>query len=214
MTLHRLIGVPRRLLRERRGIAATEFALIAPVFFVLLMGLFDIAHETYARSVFVGAVETAARQAALETGSTTAADKLVKDRVKLVLPDVVIVGTRKSYYDFADIARPEQFTDNKGKDGSGNLISYAGLNNGKCDAGETFLDFNKNAKWDADTASGAANNGGAGDVVMYTVTATFTPLFKIPFAPGLWSKRTMTTTAVKKNQPFGLQKPVTTGTCP
>ena len=179
----------RRLLRQERGIAVTEFGLIAPVFFLLLLGLYDITHTAYAKSVFSGAVERAARVAALETGDPDAADQMIEDLVRPVLPDVEITTERQSYFDFADIGRPELFTDSN--------------TNGICDNNESFTDLNGNGERDEDI--GLSGNGGASDVVMYTVTATYTPLFKVPFLPESWNTRTMTATAVKKNQPFSNQ---------
>jgi hypothetical protein len=203
----------RSLLQAQGGVAATEFGLIAPAFFTLLLGSLDVAHQAYARSVFTGVVERAARDASLETGDPATIDHEVLANMIQVLPDVKLETVRASYYDFADIKRPEKFTDNKGKNGAGQWISYVGLNDGKCDGGESFEDFNNNGKWDNDTASGANSNGGAGDVVMYTVTATYSPLFKIPFAPELWNERSMSVTSVKKNQPFAQQNPAAAGTC-
>jgi hypothetical protein len=179
----------RRLLRQERGIAVTEFGLIAPVFFLLLLGLYDITHTAYAKSVFSGAVERAARVAALETGDPDAADQMIEDLVRPVLPDVEITTERQSYFDFADIGRPELFTDSN--------------TNGICDNNESFTDLNGNGERDEDI--GLSGNGGSSDVVMYTVTATYTPLFKVPFLPESWNTRTMTATAVKKNQPFSNQ---------
>jgi hypothetical protein len=180
---------------------------------MLLIGGWDVAHQTYARAVFVGAVERAAREASLETGDTEEADQMVRQIMGPVLPGVVIEAERTSYYDFANIDKPEKFTDNLGMNPStGKLRVYAGLNNGVCDDSEPYEDFNDNGEWDTD-ASGADGNGGAGDVVMYTVTATYTPLFKVPFAPDLWNERSMTTTAVKKNQPFTDQADPPVRTC-
>jgi hypothetical protein len=189
----------RRLRRQQQGIAATEFGLIAPVFFLLMLGIFDLAHMAYARSVFEGAVEKAARESSLESGDIAAADQMVEDRVRPVIPNVVLTTQRKSYFDFADISRPEQFNDGNGND--------------VCDNGESYVDENQSGDWEADI--GVAGNGGSGDVVMYTVTATYTPVFKVPFMPHFWNNRTFRATAVKKNQPFGNQQEYTTtaGTC-
>lgn len=212
----RLLPAPfRSLLRSERAIAATEFGLIAPVFFVLIIGLFDVAHQTYANAMLRGAVERAARNASLETNDLEVLDAAVKQTVREVLPDAKFDIQRTSYFDFADIKRPEKFTDNLGEDPkTRKLRQYPGLNNGKCDYGETFEDFNKNKVWDDDLGSGASDsNGGAGDVVMYTVTVKYTPLFKIPFAPEMWNKREIVATSVKKNQPFAQQFPPPTATC-
>jgi hypothetical protein len=176
-----------------------EFGLIAPVFIVLLMGIFDLAHTAYAHSVFAGAVERAARDSSLETADTTAADQYVENVVTPVLPGVQVTTERESYFDFADIGRPEQYDDENGND--------------TCDNGEAYVDENRSGSWEADV--GAAGNGGAGDVVVYTATATYDPLFTIPFMPSSWNTRTMKATAVKKNQPFSNQQDAgtTAGTC-
>jgi hypothetical protein len=210
----RLRTLPKALLRSDDGVSLIEFAYILPVALMLMIGGWDVAHQTYARAVFVGAVERAAREASLETGDTDEADQMVEDTMLLVLPDIQLETERTSYYDFANIDKPEKFTDNKGIDpATGNLRVYPGLNNGVCDDSEPYEDFNDNEEWDTDASSGADSNGGAGDVVMYTVTATYTPLFKVPFAPDLWNERSMTTTAVKKNQPFGDQADPPVRTC-
>lgn len=191
----------RRLARADDGIAVTEFGLIAPVFLMLMMGFYDISHMAYARSVFSGAVERAAREAALESGDPDDADDMVEDLISPILPGVELETSRLSYFDFADIDRPEPFTDANGND--------------VCDNGEAYVDQNSNSSWDPDI--GQDGNGGANDVVMYTVTATYEPIFKIPFLPEAWNERTLTASAVRKNQPFGDQlartNATTAGTC-
>ena len=176
-----------------------EFGLIAPVFFTLLFGMYDITHMVYARSVLVGAVEQAARTSALESGDIDEADALVLASLNPVVPGVKLASKRESYFDFNDINRPEQFND---------------LNdNGTCDDGEQYIDENRSGDWNANI--GVSGNGGANDVVIYTVTATYEPLFKIPFVPATWNQRSMTSSTVKKNQPFGNQTGYadTPGTC-
>lgn len=187
------------LRRDRRGSAITEFGLIAPVFMLMLVGIYDLAHMAYARSVFTGAVERAAREASLETADTDVADQMVEDLIRPVLPGVVIETERQSYFDFADIGRHEEFSDENG--------------NNTCDNNESYVDENNSGGWDADI--GQAGNGGAGDVVVYTATATYTPVFVVPFMPDAWKERKLTATAVKKNQPFGTQQSYVTkaGTC-
>ena len=179
----------RGLLREQRGIAATEFALVAPVFILMVMGLFDVSHQAYARALFDGAVEKAAREASLETGNTDDADEMVERIVSPILPGVELETARTSYFDFADIDRPEQYEDDNGND--------------VCDNNEAYVDENESEAWEADIGQGG--NGGANDVVVYTVTATYEPLFKVPFMPDQWLDRSMTASAVKKNQPFADQ---------
>jgi len=179
----------RALLRGSRGAAAAEFALIAPVFFLLLSEVFNLGQMVYGRVVLEGAVQQAARGSALETANTSAADAMVASLVRGILPGATVTGIRKSYFDFADIARAERWSDTN--------------NNGRCDNGEAYVDENRNGAWDNDI--GVGGNGGAGDVVIYSVSVTYDPLFRIPFAPTSWSRTTLLASTVRKNQPYAKQ---------
>lgn len=172
------------------GAALIEFAIIAPVFMMLVIGSLDIGQMAYGRAVLAGAVQKAARDSSLETASTEQADNLMKEIVTPVLPGAEITTTRTSYYDFIDIGRPERWND--------------GNNNGDCDNNESFVDENNDGIWNEDI--GVDGNGGASDVILYTATVRYTPVFKIPFMPEKWSERTLTASAVRKNQPFALQQ--------
>lgn len=177
------------LARCARGVTAIEFAMIAPVLILLLVGSMDMTQMVYANAMLRGAVEDAAREAALETGDTAAADAKVEKIMKPILPGVLVITSRLNYYDFDDIGRPEKWEDR-------NV-------NGTCDEGEVYTDENGSGSWDADI--GRNGNGGAGDVVIYTVKARYQPAFKTPFLGGMIN-RNLTATAVRKNQPFGNQE--------
>jgi len=179
----------RRVAEDRSGVTVVEFALVAPVFLLLLMGIFDIGHMAYVRSVLQGAVQQVARSATLETADTATGDDYVRKVVEGVAPGAKIDITRSSYYDFTDIARPEVWSDKN--------------NNGRCDNGEAYTDENGNGQWDADI--GKSGNGGANDIVVYKVSVTYKPLFPVPGLTDRNATRTLAATAVKKNQPFALQ---------
>lgn len=188
------------LLRDdQRGVTIIEFAIVAPAFLMMLIGMLDIGQVIYGKSLLNGAVQAAARSSSLETGNTAAADAMVAERVARILPGVEIESTRTSYYDFADIGRAEQWND---ADGSGD-----------CNDGEAYTDENSNGAWDEDI--GVSGNGGANDVVLYKVVATYTPLFKVPFMPQAWDKRSIEASAIRKNQPFANQTGYSSkaGTC-
>lgn len=193
----------RRLLatlrRDAAGVAAIEFAFIAPTFILMLIGMGDLGHMIYAKAILDGAVEQAARSTTLETGSTIGADAMVTERVKPIMPKVTISSTRKSYYDFSDIERPEPWNDKNG--------------NGTCDASETYTDENRNGSWNTDR--GNVGNGGASDVVLYSVTASYDLLFTGPLLPSGWKRMTLNSVAVRKNQPFANQtsRGATAGVC-
>ncbi len=52
-----------RLKRRDRGQSLVEFALIAPIFFLLLIGLFDAGYAIYASNTVANAARSAARLA-------------------------------------------------------------------------------------------------------------------------------------------------------
>jgi hypothetical protein len=188
------------LLADRRGVTVTEFALIAPTFFLLLLGTFDLGQMVYAKVVLNGAVQQAARDAGLEGADTTAIDEKVEQVVHPIVPNGTVSTKRESYYDYTDIGRPEKWDDND--------------SDGTCDNGEAYTDENGDGVWNEDV--GKAGNGGADDVVLYTVTLNYTSNFPIPFMPPSWSSRSLTSTAVKKNQPFADQTAYSSaaGVCP
>lgn len=186
-------GVARRsrsLAANCEGVTATEFAIIAPVFLTLLVGTLDLGQMAYGVSVLNGAVQKAARDSTLETANTSAADAMVEQLITPVFPSASVSSTRTRYYDFVDIGRPERWNDAN--------------NNGDCDLNESYVDENGNGHWDRDI--GVEGNGGANDVVVYRVSVSYTPIFKVPFMPESWNERTLTSTAIKKNQPFATQQ--------
>jgi Flp pilus assembly protein TadG len=188
-----------RILADETGVTVVEFALIAPVFLMMLVGMLDIGQMVYAQAVLNGAVQAAARGASLENGSTAAADALVLSHVSGIMPGVALNTSRRSYYDFADIERAERWNDAD--------------DNGVCNDGEAFTDENRNDQWDEEI--GLAGNGGASDVVIYTVRATYDPLFRTPFMPEAWATRTLQSSVIRKNQPYADQSSysATAGTC-
>lgn len=184
-----LRAVIARIAAARDGVTAIEFGILAPVFLLLLLGTFDVGQMVYGRAILHGVVQEAARSSSLETANTTEADNKVLDAVLPILPGATMSSERISYYDFADIGRPESWDDAN--------------NNDTCDNGESYTDENGNGSWDSDV--GESGNGGAGDVVLYKVTVTYSPAFPVPFLNNHDGQRTFTATAVKKNQPFAEQ---------
>ena len=188
------------LAQDNSGAGTLEFALVIPMFLTLIFGVIDLGQMAYGQSVLNGAVEQAARNSALETANTTATDQAVKDTITPILPGATVTSTRTNYYDFADIGRKEKWTDSNA--------------NGTCDNGEPYVDENANGRWDSEI--GENGNGGANDVVVYTVTAVYTPIIAIPLVPTTFRQQiTLKSSALKKNQPFANQVSygTITGTC-
>lgn len=187
------------LASDEDGATVMEFGLIIVAYVTMLLGAFDIGHLAYTQSVLNGAVEVAARSSALESGDTAAVDAQVTQIVQDVAPNATVTTKRVSYFDFADIGRPENWNDEDA--------------NGECNSGEAYIDENSNGTWDSDI--GSTGNGGAGDVVLYTVSVSYEPIFPIPFYSTGNDPHILTASTVKKNQPFADQDDYSSdaGTC-
>jgi Flp pilus assembly protein TadG len=186
----RIPSLLRRLRRHQRGTAILEFALIAPVFILLLMGLFDYTWQMYAKQVLQGAVSNAARASTLESAASnqTVIDAAVRAQVQNVFPGAPVTFTRKSYESFNDVGKPEPFTDAN--------------NNNRYDSGECFEDRNGNNNWDAD--QGANGNGGAEDVVLYTAKMKFERILPVWRMLGQPPETYLYATTVLRNQPYNV----------
>jgi Flp pilus assembly pilin Flp len=187
--IRRLRPSIRRFLGEERGTALIEFALTAPVFLLVLMGIFDFSMQLYAKSVLSGAVNRAARDSALEGNnlSQTALDAVVTDKVRSVFRDATMTYTRKAYDNFSGVGKPEPLVDSNG--------------NGIRDPGECFTDLNGNTGWDLDR--GTTGQGTGDEVVLYTANMQLTRLFPAWKMLGQPQVVTLKASTVLRNQPFG-----------
>lgn len=185
-------GIGRGLTHDQRGVSIVEFALVAPVLLLLLMGIFDIGHTLYVRAVLEGEMQRAARGSALETATIarqTALDDQVRAQVlRIAGQGGTVLFTRKAYLTYqAAQAKEEPFID----------ADHDGI----CNHGESFDDWNGNGLRDLD---GARNSQGtARDAVAYTAQVTYPRLFPMAYLMGWSSNSVITATSVLRNQPFG-----------
>jgi Flp pilus assembly pilin Flp len=188
-------GMLGRMRREEGGATLVEFAIVAPVFFLLLLGTFDFMHQQYTASLMYGVMQKAGRDLTLESaGSRQAAiDNSVIERVRNVVPpgaDVRLV--KLSHNDFADIGEPEEIL------GGDNDELCEGENN------EDYIDANNNGRFDLDR--GAEGIGGARDAVLYTVIVTYPRMFAMSgLMPALPKNVQLEASTVLRNQPFDEQ---------
>lgn len=187
---------------DSSGIAAVEFGLIAPVLMTLLVGTMDLGHTLYVQSVLQGAVQKAARDSSLQTGTLSenqaTIDAIVTDQVKRLNKNATVTVTRRSYYTYTEAAAatPEDFTDTPSD--PDNI----------CNDGEPYVDLNGNDTWDADGA--VDGQGGARDKAVYTVRVTYPRLLPIDkFVPGMSENIDISALTVLANQPYGEQQIVT-----
>lgn len=183
-----------RLPRDTRATTAIEFAIVAPVMMLVLMGISDLSYQIYAQSILNGAMQKAARDSAIQGGAdnTAAIDAKVTAMVKNIATNATITFSRKNYDSFS-VIKPEPFVDTNG--------------NGVRNAGECFTDINGNGSWDADP--GMAGQGGADDVTLYTATVTYPHLFPVTGLFGWPSNQTISAATLLKNQPYATQTTVT-----
>jgi hypothetical protein len=181
------------LARARRGSAATEFAIVAPVLLLMIIGLFDLGHSMYVTAVLQGELERAGRSSSLQSGTsnTTAIDASVSSIVRdLIGGSATFVSRRLNYSSFAAVGTPERF------------IDKTPLNN-KYDPGECFEDVNGNGQWDADR--GKTGQGGANDVVVYKITVTYPRMFPMAGLFGWSTDQSISASTVLRNQPYATQ---------
>ncbi|URW76813.1 pilus assembly protein [Sphingomonas donggukensis] len=195
MTAFTLSQALRRLRRDRRGATIVEFAIVAPVMCLMLLGAFDVSHTLYTRGVLQGIVQKTARDSSLEAGTAASQQAMLDGRVKkqvtALYNNADIDITRRFYRTFSDAAaaKAEAFSDTN--------------DNGVCDANEPYEDANRNSVWDAD--GGNDGQGGAKDATLYTVTVTYPRMFPVYNLVGGSNTAVVSASTVLKNQPYADQ---------
>jgi Flp pilus assembly protein TadG len=195
-----LLPATRRLRSDERGATAVEFAIIAPAFLMVLLGLMELSYNLYAATLLEGAIHEAGRNSTIEGAEARglAIDNEVRDTVRDVVPNAAVAFDRRAYIDYSDAERPEDFTDSN--------------EDGVCNAGEPFEDVNGNGSWDEDR--GKAGMGGARDAVLYTVTVSYPRPFPVMKLLGFSPTVTARSRTVLRNQPFSQQNTaVVVGSC-
>ena len=181
-----------RLIAAREGATAIEFAVIAPVLFLVTFATIEMSLIMLTQGLMESATYNASRlgKTGYVPGGTTreeAIREMIGQRAgELIDIDDIEISTR-AYGSFSNISQPEPFTDSNG--------------NGYFDPSEIYVDSNGNGSWDADM--GAAGLGGAGDIVLYTITYPWqmmTPIMSDVI--GNNGQMELSVRAVIKNEPF------------
>jgi len=185
--------------RERGGVAAVEFAIMAPVLILTITGIMEVSMMLAVSSLIEGGLRDAARYGItgyVPSGSTR------EQEIKKIIGEATIglVDMSKAeittlvYPSFGDIGQPEPWDDQN--------------SNGVYDLGEPFTDINSNGQWDPDM--GAAGLGGPGEIVLYKIKydlALMTPLLSTIMG-GSDGKVTIKASIAVRNEPY----PATAGT--
>ena len=192
------------LVKDEFGAVLTEFGLLAPVMLLLLIGAFDVGHSLYLKTIIEGAVQKAARDSGLESGTLTASQTAIDTKVRAQLTPLLgnktINITRTYFRNFADAdaGAAEPFSDSDG--------------DSICDKGEPYEDRNNSGSWDA--TGGATGQGQAQDAVIYKVSITYPRMFPLHGFIDVPANSTVSAETVMNNQPYGGQAAVTMRNCP
>ena len=181
-----------RLLADRSGVTAVEFAIILPAMLTLICGSIEIGHLTFARLVLESAVVDAARIATASIDSTEASrNATMRASITGAMSAFPVARGRtitiqtKVFHDFST-AYPEPFTDTN--------------RNGVYNLGEPYVDRNQNGKWD-DAVQISGTMGGPGDVV--SITAIYPKRVLFGFLDTQWalgSLLNLSATTVVRNE--------------
>jgi Flp pilus assembly protein TadG len=177
----------RRLARDARGAAAMEFAMLAPVFLLTIMAVFDVSWMFTRNMALDSATRAVARD--IRTGEVyLAADPEAEFRQRLcaemILVDcgTVLVDVRDAGFDFSAVTEPADFTS---------------------DSFETYLDPTAIS---ATEQMGVVNFTAGNPESVMTVRTAVEHRFLTPYIHRLWGDNNGTirfsVTEVFRNEPF------------
>jgi hypothetical protein len=181
------------LFRCRRGVTMIEFALIAPVLFLLIMGIIEFALVMYVSAILEGATSSGSRFG--KTGFAPAgqsAEQYIRTEIQRLAGGFIDLNkltiTILAYDTFSNVGQAEPcFTALCGSGASG--VDYKDVNGN----GHRDLDMGK-----------ADDPGAGGEVVLYRVSypwPLFTPLIR-NFLGDANGNYVVTTIATVRNEPF------------
>lgn len=181
----------RKIRADQRGVTAVEFAFVAPVFCLSLMGFFDLGYRTYVSSMVQGALHEAARLATVGDKTPAQIDAHVKYRLLEFSDGATVTVNKKSYSDFSDVAKPE-------------LITQDTAPFGQYNSTDCYEDANKNGQYDQDR--GSTGLGNAEDVVYYEVSISYPRIVPTPKFLGWSANDTVKGATVLRNQPYAARQ--------
>jgi Flp pilus assembly protein TadG len=180
------------LLRDQSGITALEFAMITPVFLLMIIGILEFSSIMFTTAVMESATNITSRLgktgyvAEGGTREQQIIDSVANRTAGLLDPQKITIES-KAYSNFNKIGQPEPCL-------SPNVSPCPGT------PGINFIDINGNGAWDADM--GKAGLGNAGDVVVYTVTYPW-PVMTPLIGNIIGNTFNITVRTVVRNEPYG-----------
>lgn len=181
----------RRLRDDQRGTTLLEFALISPPLILTIMGIGDLGYQSYLRAVTRGVLEKAARSASVGTLNSADLDTYIEAQMSTInAKNGTTSTTKKSYYNFSRVGKPEKITTDTAPLGSYNT-------------GDCYEDANGNGTYDM--AGGSSGLGSADDIVYYEVTVSMPRMFPMAKLLGWSETQSATASTMVRNQPWANQ---------
>lgn len=187
-------GIARFLTRLRhhvRGATLLEFGLVSGPLILTIMAIGDLGYQSYLRAVTRGVLERAARAASVGTLDSSEVETYIEAQMSAINSKRGTTSTtKKSYYNFSRVGKPEKITSDTAPLGSYNV-------------GDCYEDANNNGSYD--TSSGTNGLGGADDIVYYEVTVSMPRLFPMAKLLGWSAVQSATASTMVRNQPWANQ---------
>jgi Flp pilus assembly protein TadG len=180
-------------LSSREGATAIEFAIVAPVLFLLVMGVIELGLIFFTNAVLEGATNIGSRIGKTGYSSGGPREDYIMSRIRELSGGILntdnLTISILSYNNFDNIGQPEACI------------------TAQCRAvdavpGIDFVDTNGNGSWNSDQGKSAA--GGAGAIVLYRVSYVwklFTPLMSALIGDAQGNV-TISSVAAVRNEPF------------
>lgn len=197
--MRKFMKIFRRFADDCRGLAATEFGLLAIPFLIVVLGALDLGYQSYVRAQLQGVLNNVSRIATVErpdfegfAGETEEAqiESAIRDRVDLIARNATYTVEQTSFSAFSTVGDPEKLLTDVDLDGTYDAAD-----------GDCFEDANANGTFDLN--SGSVGQGSANDVIFYEVTITLPRIVPVMSLIGVPSEYTIEAQAAVRNQPFG-----------
>ncbi|MES2174030.1 MAG: pilus assembly protein [Pseudomonadota bacterium] len=187
----RIVPFLARLRAHARGATLLEFGLVAGPLILTIMAIGDLGYQSYLRAVTRGVLEKASRAASVGTLNSTDIETYIDAQMATInSKNGTTSTTKKSYYNFSRVGKPEKITTDTAPLGSYNV-------------GDCYEDANGNGAYDA--AGGSTGLGSADDIVYYEVTVSMPRLFPMAKLLGWSATQSATATTIVRNQPWANQ---------
>jgi hypothetical protein len=187
------------ILRDRRGLALTEFAMLAPVMILLITGCIELGRIAMIQSSLEASLGRAARKALVDLRMPEATrlanlEASIRETLAAFSPEPGDIDIETTVYRDFSSSYPEAFED-QNRNGT-----YDGPNGSS--PGEPFDDRNRNGRRDLAVPL-AGSMGQEGQVVTYNVSYRIKPLFGfLPFGFENGQPKILRSSVVSRNEPI------------